>query len=302
LEETRTHRRVPGRAAWIVLAAIATGALGAVIIERCRLPRESAADAHAAPGNAPLPVEPLADWCPPAYEAIHGGCLALPDAPDPSRPLVVYLHGRYERDAPAEEADRQTRLARDATERRFAVLALRGKLGECSARELAGWYCWPSNQQNGGDAESMVERWRTPLEEAQRRARAKKSVVLGFSSGGYFAALLACRGFLDAEAFVIAHGGPVEPVQAERGRPPMLLLSADDDVAQDDMLALDAALTRLQWAHDAYARDGAHGLTDGDIATSLTFFERSHEPLPLDPPLARHRPSHHPHDLPSTQL
>jgi dienelactone hydrolase len=120
--------------------------------------------------------------------------------------------------------------------------------------------------------------------------------LLGFSNGGYFAGLLASRGLLDVDAVAIAHAGPVEPVRALARKPPMLLLSADDDVAQDDMIRLDEELTREKWAHDSYARAGGHGLTDEDIDAALAFFARALEPLPLQPPLPLHRAVHHVRD------
>jgi hypothetical protein len=88
----------------------------------------------------------------------------------------------------------------------------------------------------------------------------------------------------------------VEPVIALGRKPPLLLLSADDDVAQDDMIRFDAELTRVGWAHDSYARAGGHALTDEDIDAALTFFSRAHEPLPLQPPLPLHRPVAHVRD------
>jgi dienelactone hydrolase len=141
-----------------------------------------------------------------------------------------------------------------------------------------------------------VDQWSTALAAAQERAGSRQRFLLGFSNGGYFAGLIASRGWLDVDAFVVAHAGPVEPVQALHGTPPLLLLSADDDVAQDDMIRLDEGLTRAQWAHDSYARAGGHGLTDGDIDAALTFFARAREPLPLQPPLALHRAVRHPRD------
>jgi predicted esterase len=143
----------------------------------------------------------------------------------------------------------------------------------------------------------VVNAWTGVLAEAHRRAGSNTRYILGFSNGAYFAGLIATHALLDADAYVIAHGGPVEPVHATRGTPPLLLLSADDDVAQDDMIHLDEELTREHWAHDSYARAGAHGLTDQDIDATLTFFTRARETLPLDPPLALHRPAHHPHDM-----
>ncbi len=107
---------------------------------------------------------------------------------------------------------------------------------------------------------------------------------------------MASRGLLAFDALVVAHGGPVEPVHAFRGTPPLLLLSADDDVAQDEMIRFDDELTREHWAHDSYARAGGHGLTDEDIDAALTFFSRAREALPLQPPLALHRATRHARD------
>jgi predicted esterase len=242
------------------------------------------------------PAEPLADWCAPGYEAIAGGCLALSASAKGPQPIVVYLHGRYARDAAAEEVDRQRRLATLATAHGFAVLALRGRLGECTSAELAHWFCWPSNEHNEAGAATVVATWAGALEEAHRRARSKSRFVLGFSNGAYFSGLLATHGLFDAEAFVVAHGGPVGPVRALRRTPPLLLLSADDDIAQDDMIRLDEELTRERWPHDSYARAGAHGLPDGDIDAALSFFTRAHEAVPLEPPLPLHRAAHHAHE------
>jgi predicted esterase len=279
----------------VLLAAVLGG--GAVVLWKLnRAPVAAAMEAPVAPAEPLPPAEPVADWCASGFQPIAGGCLALSDAAQAPQPLLLYVHGRYARDAGTEEMDRQRRLGAAATARGFAVLAVRGRLGECTSAELAQWFCWPSNEHNEDGAGAVVNTWAATLEEAHRRARSKTRYVLGFSNGAYFAGLLATRALLPADAFVVAHGGAVEPVQATRGTPPLLLLSADDDVAQDDMIHLDEELTREHWAHDSYARAGPHGLTDQDIDAALTFFTRAHEALPLDPPLSLHRPAHHAHD------
>lgn len=281
----------------VILVAMLAGGLvvaGATFLLRrpyvpAEMPREAAAGAH-----ADLSDQLPADWCAPQFEPIPGGgCLAALREGGPAQSLIVYLHGRYARHAAVEEIDRQSRLAERATARGFAVLALRGGLGACSAPELADWFCWPNGDPNADAAIAVVQTWAEPIARAHQLTGARARYLLGFSNGGYFAGLVAARGLVEVDALVVAHGGPVEPVRALRSKPPVLLLSADDDVAQDDMIRFDALLVRERWAHDAYARPGAHGLTDGDIDSALTFFLRSREPLPLDPPLPMHRAISH---------
>jgi predicted esterase len=251
---------------------------------------------------APPPGGIAADWCAPGFEAIdESGCLAAPPGAHAAVRLVVYLHGRYARTVPGDEVDRARRVAARATSRGFAVLALRGRLGECSDPELADWYCWPSNERNADRAPVVVGAWARALGAAFDRTGSRRPFLLGFSNGGYFAALIATRGLLDVEAVVVAHGGPVEPVRALGRTPPLLLLSADDDLAQDEMIRYGDELTRERWPHDGYARSGGHGLTDEDIDAALAFFSRAGEPLPLAPPLSLHRPVRHVRDAATPQ-
>jgi len=271
-----------------LVVGVTCGIAGAAVFLHSRPQEAEAAPVETPSAEAEAPPEPPADWCAPGFEPIQGGCLAVPHA-DRAESLIVYLHGRYARDASGDEVDRQRRLGARATARGFAVLALRGRLGACTALELATWYCWPSNETNADAGAEVVGTWAQVLAAAQQRTGAHRRYVLGFSNGGYFAGLIASRGLLDADAFVVAHGGPVEPVLPSRGTPPLLLLSADDDVAQDEMIRFDEELARAHWAHDSYARGGGHGLGDEDIEAALTFFARAGEALPLQPPLALHR-------------
>jgi predicted esterase len=247
------------------------------------------------------PVEPAEvdaaappPWCAPGLEPTEGGgCLAVPSARREPVPTIVYLHGMYEESTPAEELDRQRRVAVRATERGFGVLALRSTLGIChpTVTEYATRYCWPSNEEVADKGEAVVDGWKGALAATERQVGRGPRYVLGFSSGGYFAALLAVRALFPAAAFVVAHGGPVEPVRARGSKPPLLLLSADDDVSQDGMVRLDDELSREGWPHDHVARSGGHALTDEDIDAALTFFRRSAvEHVPLNPPISTHRP------------
>jgi dienelactone hydrolase len=233
-------------------------------------------------------------FCASDLQPIAGGaCYAAPpDAPPGSPlPLVIYLHGLFERGPMEnEERDRQRRVARQATARGFAVLALKGAEGACDSERTA-LVCWPSNERSADKAPAFVEQWQPALKSAEKRHPIEARYVLGFSNGGYFAGLIAEGALYDANAFVIAHAGPVQPVRAVGRKPPLLLMSADEDISQEGMVQLDDELTRDDWPHEHYVRDGGHALPDSDIGVALTFFERTRtERLPLRPPISSRVP------------
>jgi predicted esterase len=289
----RPSLRPRGLALGAVLAGLSSGAVAALAFLKPTSPGATQPSTARAAAHETQP-EPLADWCAPGFEPLAGGdgCFAAPGA-RAERPLLVYLHGRYPSDGPFDEVDRQRRLGERATARGFAVLVLRGALGACSAPELSNWFCWPSNERNAGAAGGFVDARRRMIATAEERAGSRARFLLGFSNGGYFAGLIASRGLLDVDAVVVAHAGPVEPVHPLGAKPPLLLLSADDDIAQEDMIRFDEELARERWPHDAYARSGGHALTDEDIDAALTFFSRAGEPLPLQPALPLHRAVRH---------
>jgi dienelactone hydrolase len=234
-------------------------------------------------------------WCADGLEAIPGGaCYAAPERAQGRVPLVLYLHGIFEKGAAEdEERERQRRLAGRAIRRGFAVLALRGVEGACTTTaERANKVCWPSNEWTADRAPVFVDSWQPALRAAAKRHPFDARYVLGFSNGGYFAGLVAERALYDADAFVVAHAGPVEPVKAQGNKPPLLLISADDDLSQEGMVRLDDELTRERWPHEHYVREGGgHMLADSDIDAALTFFERTRsESLPLRPSLSTRVP------------
>jgi poly(3-hydroxybutyrate) depolymerase len=238
---------------------------------------------------SPPPISSDSSFCASELTALErGGCFAPPMFTRKPTTLVVYLHGRYHEANFAEELDRQSRLARLATERGFAVLALQGEQGECTSDELADWTCWPSNEHNAQDGPVFVARLSAAVEAVRARIGQGPNVLLGFSNGGYFATLIATRALAPFDAVVVAHAGPVPPTAAHGKTPPMLLITADDDASDPDMRRLDDELTRLAaWPHVLVAREGSHGLPDWDLDIALTFFARAlAEGLPLAPPLA----------------
>jgi poly(3-hydroxybutyrate) depolymerase len=235
--------------------------------------------------GGPQPVRDVVDaeeedagviaWCADGLTPINGGgCFAAP-AGAHATPLLIYLHGIYDRRADSEELDRQRRVAKLATEHGFAVLALRGVEGGCSMEpELATKYCWPSNERTASRGPEAVSAWQPSLRAAARLGAGGPRYVLGFSNGGFFAGLLAVRDWFSAEAFAVGNAGPVEPVHALGAKPPLLLMSADDDASLEGMLRLDDELTREGWRHEAFTGAGTHELTDHEIEAALAFFAR----------------------------
>jgi len=276
--------------------AVAVGVLAvtAVVVlrERSHVARPAAAKE--------LADAAVVDWCAPGLEPIAGGgCFAPGREVNKPRALLVYLHGRYSPETEADELERQSRVARMATARGYSVLALRGMQGQCTDPQLATWWCWPSNERNAADGAAFVSRWASALGDAERRARPVRRVLLGFSNGGYFAALIASRALAPFDAVAIAHAGPVSPMTPLGPKPPVLLVDADDDPSSAELQHLDSDLTRESWPHAVVVREGGHALPEWDVDMSLTFFDRVRtEPLPLVPPLAPPR-APRPHDAPA---
>lgn len=242
------------------------------------------------PTTAPRAHLPEADWCKPPYRAIPGGCLALP--PRANAELLVYLHGMYAEGAAADEEERRARVARIATARGMTVLALRGKRGECTQAAAKTWFCWPSNPDNVADAPAFAAGVTDAIGEAERLiGPPARRLLLGFSNGGYFAAILATRSLVPFDAIAIAGAGSPPPYAPPAHRPPILLLGADEDPSVESLLELDRELTRGGWAHALVGRDGGHALADSDVTHAVTFFERTRkEALPLSPPLSARVP------------
>jgi predicted esterase len=264
-----------------VAIGVSAVVVGVVLAGRVREPVAGAGH------GLPLAVD-VADWCPAGLEPIAGGgCFAGALATARPSGLLIYLHGRYGAEGVNEERERQMRVARLGTARGYAVLALRGLQGQCTDPQLATWWCWPSNERQLADGPPFVARFEAALAEAERRAGKDRRVLLGFSNGGYFAALIASRALLPVDAVAIAHAGPVEPMQPMGRMPPILLIDADDDPSGPEIDRLDEALSRVSWPHAMVAREGGHALPDWDVQMALTFFDRTRtEQLPLSPPLA----------------
>jgi len=264
-------------------AAVAAGVAVVVVVTLATSKRSATGER---PLDAPAGIEA---WCAAGLEPVAGrGCFAAPKTRGDGPPtLLVYLHGRYAPEAAAAELERQERVARLATARGYAVLALHGRQGECTDPALATWWCWPSNEKNEHDGPAFVQAWAPALHAAEARIGKGRRVLLGFSNGGYFASLVASRELTRFDAVVIAHAGPVPPMRPVGTRPPVLLVNADEDPSDPEMQRLADDLTREKWPYVFVERGGGHALPEWDVTMALTFFDRvARELLPLVPPLA----------------
>lgn len=277
-------------AAVVVVAVLVVGLVVALATRRARtaVPERSATIAE----EAATVDAGIVAWCAEGLEPIAGGGCFAPATADAGEPmLLVYLHGMYPPASASEELERQARLAKAAAAKGFSVVALRGRQGQCAGEDVVDYWCWPSNERVVDAGQGFVDAWGPALAEVERRTGRTKRYLLGFSNGGYFAALIATRALLPFDGIAIAHAGPVEPIQPMGPKVPLLLVTADGDPSTVSMMLLDTELTGVSWPHAIVTRDGSHALTDGDIAFALTFFLRTqHESLPLLPPLSSRAP------------
>jgi len=203
-------------------------------------------------------------------------CFAAPRGADETTPVVIYLHGMFPSDYPEQSLQAQRELAAVTTARGFALLVPRGRLGLCDFRpELRRWYCWPSTARAaplaGEIALEWEPLWRALDDRLGKPDKPRRRFVLGYSNGGFFAALLAARGDVPFDGYAIAHAGPVEPAWFDPAGPaPVLLLSAEGQSPL--MESLHARLGEAGWAHEYRVRPGPNALTDRDIEDALAFF------------------------------
>lgn len=286
-------RRVSGSTGGVALGAM-TGvlALAAIGYFIHRLPTSTSAVVAAQEQDASVVDDARIAWCAEGLQPIAGGgCFAAATKPASPPRLLVYLHGMYAPQYAGEELDRQSRVAKAATALGFSVVALRGHQGQCARPEVADYWCWPSNDRSADAGPAYVDAWSTALASADGDAGRGKRYLLGFSNGGYFAALIAARSLMTLDGVAVAHAGIVEPFLSSAPKTPLLLLTADGDPSVFGMMQLDNDLSAAKWPHAIVTRDGGHQLTDGDITFALTFFLRAeHEPLPLTPPLSLRLP------------
>lgn len=206
----------------------------------------------------------------------EGAYHAAPPVAGPS--VVIFLHGMYGPEGEAEEREQQRMVAYAAAKHGLAVLFPRGRQGLCNwSAELADRYCWPSNVSHVDRAREVVDDLKRQLVSLRVNVptATEPPFVMGFSNGGFFAAMIAAHHLLEARAFAVLHGGPGDDAAAfdPRKPKPCLLIAADDDVWQrPKMGALHEMLGKAGWKAELRTRPGPHRLAAEDVAAAMQFF------------------------------
>ncbi len=226
-------------------------------------------------GSAPALV------CPKDFVVVDGeACLALPRDRKASK-ILLYFHGRIPEAALFESSWEFGGVARYATERGFAVLAMRGERGLCNwSEEVRHAWCWPTSIEPVEPTQVIVARIGKALKATAVAIHSSSTLmapyVLGFSNGGFFASLLASDSKLEFSAFAIAQGGDVfgQHFTSERAKPTVLLLAKGDQHQFPRMQKLEAAMKAAGWKPESIVREGEHSLTPEDIKVAIDFLNR----------------------------
>jgi poly(3-hydroxybutyrate) depolymerase len=212
-------------------------------------------------------------WCPDGFESGPSDtCFLIPEHPTKETPILVYLHGVFQRKGSPEE----WQAVRVAAQRGFAVVIPRGKRALCAWRtEVKDQYCWPQDPDDGPTIKSLIAEWDRVLwqVDAVLEGGTHKRYVLGTGDGGSFAALIATGGFFPGQAYAAVGGGALAPPR--KGKPvPMLLLGSQDDAERAPKTKeLHEALSKASWPHALCPRSGPATLTTDDVDAAVRFFK-----------------------------
>jgi predicted esterase len=223
---------------------------------------------------AVLAADPAFEECPLGYQQLSpGACLAAPKEP---AALVVYLHGMFEPGKLPKRTNEFVTLSAVAAKKRVAVLALFGEVGLCYwSKDALRSRCWPNDLALQKERAAPLQ---TRIEEALRQSRGVvgdlgRPWLMGFSNGGYGVAMLLSETALDAEGYVVAHGGELTGMKyaRERMRPTLLLAAKADYMMQGSMKRLARGLDDARWPYTFTWREGVHELNEEDANCAIEF-------------------------------
>ena len=211
---------------------------------------EARAEARAAEDPSAKP------WCGPDVTELSDHVCFVDAAPEEGRrTLLLYLHGSLAL-TPGFQYVQQKGMARQVRDRRMALLMP-------TAPRTESGYWWPSGAALRAQEASIVEGFQRAKAALEARSGRPfdEVVVVGFSSGAYFASALALRGALDVDGYIILAGGSswARPAGPETRRVPVFVgVSAEDGQTRDHSRAFAGTLAALRWPYRVDERPVGH--------------------------------------------
>jgi predicted esterase len=209
-------------------------------------------------------------------------CYVVPEARTDE--LLLYLHGTI---PPGKTSVQKTNLgtvlANVAQRNQVAVLLPRGRRG-LAAQTQKDWWGWPTS-------EAQYARWTPELVasfvdkrnklEALAGTRFARFYLAGSSAGAYFAAALALKGKLEADAVAAISGGAwVEQNEVAKLAPlPFYVGYGRHDTVAGRAQALGARLLSAGWPVKVAIHPLPHGAREVYLDEALAFFREPH-PIP----------------------
>jgi predicted esterase len=235
-------------------------------------PRSSWADDAAAKTKTPP------SWCGPNIESVGENVCYLDGGARTAtrRTLIVWLHGVIAKNTNWSH-NHQKMLLRVAKYNSVDVIFPQ-------APSTDGGYMWPGTLASQQKVEQgLIDGWtaaRKSLETREGRPY-DEVIVMGFSSGAYFASSLAMRGRMDVDGYAVFAGGQPMPAAAapvERFAPVFVGVCADDETTAAHSRAFAGSLAAAGIPRAVSEQHVGHGLSEVHFASAISFVRRAGKP------------------------
>jgi len=245
----------------------------------------SIGEGHVPPGNEV--AEDPDPWCPLEAETLAGPiCAFVPEElPEGDRTLVVFLHGVTNVGSGWQLATIRG-MVRYAKQYGFGLIAPRGVRRAASEGKDEA-YAWPNAALSQQHTEGAVlQSWEAARTTLETRAGKKfdRVLVVGFSSGAYYASSLALRGKRAADGYAVFAGGAAPyskgMIAAVEQRAPIFIgYGLKDKAAVKDARKLAAALRAARWKHrEVSVPKVGHTITTSEFRDAIAWL-RANTPV-----------------------